>query len=421
MDEVITDEDDGYIVIFSEKCQPDSNIYCHEIQKKYALYKGDIQIVEISSNETGIEYTDLQAPYAKIVRTKTQKSSKSKSKQSGSKRENEEVDESSDDRPNIVMIMMDDLGWKDVGYNGAEYETPNIDDLAESGVILNQYYTHPACTPTRTAMYTGRYCFRYNLSTPMDIGQRRFLPENIEILPEVLSNNGYDTHLVGKWHTGYPKWSNFPFGRGFDTFYGLSGGWFDFYNHQRCWPIWDDIPYPNIAGVNNLKLLNEFFPEGLCAYDFFDQRKIDINTEYSTTLFGNRAIDILSGYNKNSNPFFMFLSFAAPHTPILETPEVYDECDIARDLYGNGRYNYCNMILEADKYIGRVVDILKQNKLWDNTVIIFRYICIYVFLYNLHILCKNVSHYIYLVLIMVQDQDMFVDMLYGMDMAVIYH
>ena len=110
-----------------------------------------------------------------------------------------------------------------------------------------------------------------------------------------------------------------------------------------------------------MKLLDQFFPEGLCAYDLFDQKQIDINTEYGTTLFGDRAIEILSGYNKNSNPFFMFLSFAAPHTPITETPNVYDECDIAREEYGDGRYNYCNMILEADKQIGIIIDILKKK------------------------------------------------------------
>eukprot|EP01084_Bolivina_argentea_P043590 80293_1 len=101
-------------------------------------------------------------------------------------------------------------------------------------------------------------------------------------------------------HSGAAYWSNFPFGKGFDSFYGFSGGFIDFYTHQQCWDIWNGKPYPHILGVNNLRLLNAFYPNGLCVYDFYDEKKLDFNTNYFTTLFADRVIDIISNKNNKS-------------------------------------------------------------------------------------------------------------------------
>ena len=374
LNEIITDDADSYIVVFAANCES-VNEYCQEIQNIDLLCGNTVQIVEIISNEIGIDYTYLQPPNVviqTITNSKTKQNRKHTKDNSNNKKDRDyEYNKQNDKSPNILMIFMDDLGWKDVGYNGAEFNTPNMDNLAESGIILNQYYVHPVCSPTRTAFYTGRYAFRYNLTIPLDIGQRRFLPQQIDTLPEILSDNGYDTHLVGKWHIGNGAWNQFPFSRGFDTFYGFSGGFIDYYNHQQCWEAWDGTPYPSISGANNLRLLNSFFPEGICVYDFFDEKKLDINTEYFTKLFADRAIDIISEKNKDSNPFFMFFSMGTPHTPIVQPPENFTECDPSLELYGIDRYHYCNMILEGDYQIGRIVNALKQNNLWENTILIF--------------------------------------------------
>ena len=109
------------------------------------------------------------------------------------------------------------------------------------------------------------------------------------------------------------------------------------------------------------------------GFDFYDQKELQLSTQgdYATILLTDRVIDIISSKNKKSDPFFLLFSTGTPHTPILEPPEEYPQCQSSFDIYGECRYNYCNMILEADKQIGRVIDALKDNDLWDDTVLIF--------------------------------------------------
>ena len=221
LNEMVSDETDGYVVVFSSNCDG-INDNCVEINDMDNVDGVGLRIVEISSNDIGIDASDLQPPQAIITEKPKPKrrrptrrvlrggsSDESYSEESESESddveqyEEDEEDEKRRRKPNIVMIMTDDLGWKDVGYNGAEYDTPIIDGLAESGIILNQYYVHPICSPTRAALYTGRYAFRYDLTTPLDYAQDRHLPMDVQVLPEVLSANGYDTHLVGKWYVKY--------------------------------------------------------------------------------------------------------------------------------------------------------------------------------------------------------------------------
>src|SRR5215468_9614301 len=134
-------------------------------------------------------------------------------------------------KPNIVYIVADDLGWKDVGFNGAtDLKTPNIDALAAGGVRLLQFYVEPMCTPTRAAVMTGRYPFRYGLQTAVIPAVSAYGLDTSEwLMPQTLKEAGYETAIIGKWHLGHADKKYWPKQRGFDYQYGAMIGELDYF------------------------------------------------------------------------------------------------------------------------------------------------------------------------------------------------
>ena len=189
-------------------------------------------------------------------------------------------------RPNIVYIITDDQGWKDVGFHGSYIKTPNIDALAGGGAKLEQYYAEPMCTPSRAALMTGRYPFRYGLQTLVIPSAGKYgLPTDEWLLPQALKEAGYATSIVGKWHLGHADRKYWPRNRGFDHQYGPLLGEIDYFTHSahgtRDW-FRDDRP------------LKE---EG-----------------YVTRLLGDEAVRVIE-HRDPQRPFFLYLAFTAPHTP----------------------------------------------------------------------------------------------------------
>ncbi len=241
--------------------------------------------------------------------------------------------------PNIVVIVADDLGWKDVGYHGSDIETPNIDTLAETGARFEQFYAQPMCTPTRAALMTGRYPLRFGLQTGVVPGAGTYgLPADEYLLPEMLKEAGYRTALVGKWHLGHAKPEYWPRQRGFDSFYGALVGEIDHFKHSSHGvPDWyrDNTPIEE---------------EG-----------------FDNELFGDEAARIIEQHD-GAEPLFLYLAFTAPHTP-FQAPQEY--LDRFKRIEDENRRAYAAMISVMDDAIGKVVAALKNKGMDENTLVLF--------------------------------------------------
>ena len=253
-------------------------------------------------------------------------------------------------RPNILFIMADDLGYADVSSYGArDYTTPNIDRLALEGLRFTQAYSNSAnCSPTRTALITGRYQMRLPLGLEEPLGDTAppgiGLPPSHPTLPSILKKAGYGTTLIGKWHLGYlPDFS--PLKSGYDHFFGIFAGSADYFNHGSKSPIplyEQEVPVDRIG--------------------------------YMTNLLGERAVQTVERYARSKEPFLLSLHFTAPHWP-WEGPD--DEAESKR-INGNIRHfdggtqkTYAAMVQSLDANIGRVLQALDVNGLARDTIVIF--------------------------------------------------
>lgn len=242
--------------------------------------------------------------------------------------------------PNIVVIVADDLGWKDVGYHGSEIRTPNIDQLAATGARLEQFYAQPMCTPTRAALLTGRYPFRYGLQTIVIPAPSTFgLAVDEWLLPQALGDAGYATRMVGKWHLGHGDRAYWPNHRGFDSHYGPLIGEIDYFTHKEH----DTV-------------------------DWYRDGKVVIEEGYSTTLLGDDAVKVIRNHDR-SKPLFLYLAFNAPHSP-YQAPKEY--VDRHPEIAEPTRRTYAGMISALDDQIGRVVQALDETGMRSNTLILFQ-------------------------------------------------
>jgi arylsulfatase A-like enzyme len=243
-------------------------------------------------------------------------------------------------KPNIVYIVADDLGWKDVGFHGSDIKTPNLDKLAAAGAKFEQFYAQPMCTPTRAALMTGRYPFRYGLQTAVIPSAHTYgLATDEWLLPQALKEAGYYTAIVGKWHLGHADPKYWPRQRGFDYQYGPLIGEIDYFTHEQ-------------HGVLDWYLNNKPVKE----------------EGYSTFLLGNDAVKLINARDP-SVPFYLYLTFNAPHSP-YQAPQEY--LDRYKEIADPSRRAYAAMITALDEQVGRVIQALEDRKLRDNTLIVFQ-------------------------------------------------
>jgi len=242
-------------------------------------------------------------------------------------------------RPNIVHIVADDLGWKDVGFHGGNIKTPNIDKLAATGARLEQFYAQPMCTPTRAALMTGRYPFRYGLQTAVIPSSHTYgLATDEWLLPQAMKEAGYSTAIIGKWHIGHADRKYWPRQRGFDYQYGPLIGEIDYFTHEQ-------------HGVVDWYKNNEPMKE----------------EGYSTTLIGNDAVRYIAEHDA-AQPMYLYLTFNAPHSPYQSPPEYQEPY---KNIADPSRRAYAGQVAALDEQIGRVLDALDKKGIRNNTLVIF--------------------------------------------------
>ena len=243
-------------------------------------------------------------------------------------------------RPNVIVILADDLGNADLGYRGSDIMTPNIDTLAKEGVRLENFHAMPVCTPARAALMTGRYPMRYGLQTLVIFPSHSYgLPTDERTLPQALKEAGYRTMMVGKWHLGHADRKFWPQNRGFDTFYGNLVGEVDYFTKSR-------------GGLVDWQRDGKFFQE----------------EGYYVTLIGDEAVKLIDKQEKDK-PFFLYFASLAPHAPYQATKA--DEDRYASVIKDPTRRTYAAMITSLDDQVGRIVAALDKRGLRENTLIIF--------------------------------------------------
>ena len=249
--------------------------------------------------------------------------------------------------PNILLILADYHGYGDVSvHNGPHVQTPHIDRIAEDGIRFTQFYANSSvCSPSRASLMTGRYPDRVGVP-----GVVRTHPENswgyfrqsAVTLPSLLKQNEYHTSLIGKWHLGLEP-ENHPCRRGFDYFHGFLGDMMDDY-------------YTHLRHKQNYmrKDLESIDPRG-----------------HATDLFSDWAVDLIHSQYHSSEPFFIYLAYNAPHTPIQPPKDWIERVRQREPDASEERVRYVALVEHMDAGIGRVLDALKKTEQLSNTLVIY--------------------------------------------------
>jgi arylsulfatase A-like enzyme len=249
-------------------------------------------------------------------------------------------------KPNVLLIVADDLGYHDLGFQGSkEIPTPNLDKLAaQSLVCTNGYVSHPFCSPTRAGIMTGRYQQRFgHENNPAWLPQDTVagLPLTETTYPQLMQKAGYTTGAVGKWHLGaHPQFH--PNKRGFDEYFGALGG-----GHMY---------FPGTGGGAEYNIpLNR-------------NGKDEAQTKYLTEQFGDEASSFVERHAAEAKPWMLYLAFNAPHTP-LQAPQKW--LDKFSQIADKSRQTYAAMVASMDEAVGEVLDKLDATKQRENTLIYF--------------------------------------------------
>jgi arylsulfatase A-like enzyme len=257
--------------------------------------------------------------------------------------------------PNIILIVADDLGYGDIGVNGASLiRTPNIDALAARGVnFTSGYVTAAVCAPSRMAIMTGRHQqrlgYEFNPRRRQDLG----IPEGTATIPALLRDRGYRTALIGKWHLGRTPELH-PLNRGFDEFFGNTGG----SNGSLVTPgPGDEWMSDQVQGTRQ-----GFIPMSL----FRGTEPVEVTGGYLPDILTDEAASFIE--RNRSQPFFLVLTHNAPHSPLQASAQYLEPY---RGVPDQATRIYAAMVAALDASVGRIVETLRRNGLEENTLIVF--------------------------------------------------
>ncbi len=244
-------------------------------------------------------------------------------------------------RPNIVLILADDLGWSDVSCQGGPIATPNIDRVAREGVRFEQFYAAPLCTPSRAALMTGRSPMHYGLAYSVVRPWSAYgLPPDEHVMAETFRAAGYQTAITGKWHLGHAHRRLLPNARGFDHFYGHVNAEIDYFKHTHV------------------------FTGGLD----WQRNGVGVREEgYSTDLIGREAARVIRERDPR-RPLFLYTAFNAPHTPLQAPAELIEKY---RHIPNERRRVYYAMVDALDRAVGGILDAIEQQKMARDTIVMF--------------------------------------------------
>jgi arylsulfatase A-like enzyme len=250
-------------------------------------------------------------------------------------------------KPNVIVILVDDLGYGDLSsYGATDLKTPNVDSLVAAGIRFDNFYANcPVCSPTRAALLTGRYPDLVGVPGVIRTHAESnfgYLSPQAVLLPKLLKRAGYHTAIIGKWHLGLES-PNVPNERGFDYFHGFLGDMMDdYYTHRR-------------HGINYIRLNDkEIDPQG-----------------HATDLFTQWSIQYIHERAKSKQPFFLYLAYNAPHTPIQPPAEWLQRVKNREQGISDKRAKLASLIEHLDDSIGKVIGALKETGLSNNTLVIF--------------------------------------------------
>lgn len=262
----------------------------------------------------------------------------------------------------IVFFLVDDQGFNDIGYNTLDLDgaSPTIDNMAKSGIILDNYYSQHLCTPSRAALMTGVLPYHMGMQHEVILPSAPWgVPLDHMMLPEYLSQQGYKSHIVGKWHLGFHLKEYMPTARGFDSFFGYLSDQENYYDRE--------YPYP-IGGI--------YFKDWIHVQQDGTKNFVDQAGNYSLDMITNKAANIISSHSSEypSNSLFLFVSFQTLHGP-LEAPPAHtlDDKQIAmlNTIPNEQRKKFSRMLMATDHSIDQIVTSLTSNDLISKTVIIY--------------------------------------------------
>ncbi|GMI39553.1 hypothetical protein TeGR_g8169 [Tetraparma gracilis] len=250
--------------------------------------------------------------------------------------------------PNVLIIVSDDQGFADTSWTGGVFPTTNLETLRNESTALNEFYVHPVCTPSRAALYTGKYAAHSGMTGPLLLATPCHLKDDQPTFAREMKNRGYYTAQSGKWHLGHHSWKHTPVGHGFDEFHGVLNCCCAYYSKSYFHPLYGH----KIDWRNNTEAV------------------APAPSKHSSEEFADRLIEIIETHHvsRPEQPLFMMLTLTAPHSPLQSEERHTAMC---AHVHTDRRRTFCGLMMSVDEAVARVRAAMEKHDMWDNSIVTF--------------------------------------------------